>query len=225
MISASTNNPMRFNSSLPISIEVLEKLNFDRYKLLLGTKEFTTKSQKELEQGAKYWGSFGKGKAGIITISNLIKKPSFLQKENCFLDIDLGEFFTQLSKVPSPISTFKEWVLENLAKKETTKEEFLIYSDILLALKEEIIHLPLRYNSNATILQVKLSRNYMEFYCAYENLGALKGYVNGEMLELEVLFNQTLYFLKSVGIASHISISKPIDPLFSSDRVMLDLKG
>lgn len=225
MISASNKNPMRFNASLPISIKVLEKLNFDRYKLLLGTREFTTKSQKELEKGAKYWGSFAEGKAGIITISNLTKKPNFLQRESCFLDIDLNEFLTQLAEVPSAISTFKEWVLENLAKEDTTKEEFLVYNDILLALKEEIIHLPLRYNSIATILQIKLVDNYMEFYCAYENLGAIRGYVSDGKLELEVLFNQTLYFLKNTNIATCISISKPIEPLYSSNRLILDLKG
>lgn len=218
-------NPMRFNGSLPINIKVLEKLNFDRYKILLGTREFTTKSQKELEQGAKYWGSFAEGKAGIITISNLIKKPNYLQSDSYFLDIDLKDFLTQLAEVPSPISTFKEWILESLAKDETGKTQFLIYSDMLLALKEGIIHLPLKYNDTATILQVKLSNSNMEFYCAYENLGALRGYVSKGNFDLEVLFNQTLFFLKEVDIASYIKVSKPIDPLYNSEKLMLDLKG
>jgi len=57
--------PLRFNSSLPISIEVLKSLPMNRYKLLLGNKEFTTKSQKKLKEKAKYWGNFGKSKDGI----------------------------------------------------------------------------------------------------------------------------------------------------------------
>jgi hypothetical protein len=222
---ANSKSSMRFNGSLPITIEVLKNLGMDRYKLLLGTKEFTTKSQKKLERGAKYWGSFGEGKAGIITISNLIKKPNFLQSNSGFLDIELSEFLAQIAQVESPISTLKEWIIENLEKDDTKKDKFLIFSDMLLSLKDDIIHLPLKHNGKTTLLQVKLGPKYMEFYCAFENLGPMHGYISSGVFNLEVLFDKTYYFLKKSNIATNISISKPIEPLYSSDKLILDLKG
>ncbi len=222
---ANAKNPMRFNGSLPISIEVLKSLGLDRYKLLLGTKEFTTKSQKKLEEGTRYWGSFGEGKAGIITISNLIEKPNFLQNDEGFLDIELSEFLAQIAEVPSPISTFKEWIIENLANNEIKKNSFRLFSEMLLALKEDIIHLPLKHNNKTTLLQVKLGSGYMEFYCAYENLGPMRGYIHEGVFNLEVLFNKTQYFLKKSNIATNISINKLIEPLYNSDKLILDLKG
>ena len=222
---ANSKSSMRFNSSLPINIEVLKALTLNRYRLLLGTKEFTTKSQKKLERGAKYWGSFGEGKDGIITISNLIKKPTFLQNDAGFLDIELSEFLNQISQVESPISTYKEWLIENLAKDETKKDSFLLFSDMLLALKEDIIHLPLKHNTKTTLLQIKLGPRYMEFYCAFDNLGPLKGFISRGVFNLEVLFDKTYYFLKKSNIATNISVNKTIEPIYNSDKLMLDLKG
>jgi len=222
---ANKKNSLRFNSSLPITIKVLKTLSLDRYKLLLGTREFTTKSQKELEVGAQYWGSFGEGKDGIITISNLVKKPNFLQRSNGFLDIEISEFLKQIMEVASPISTFKEWVVESLEKDETKKDDFMLFSDMLLALKDDIIHLPLKHNKKPNLLQIKLGADYMEFYIAYENLGPMIGYISKGVFNLNVLFDKTYYFLQKTDIATNISINKPIEPLYISDKLILDLKG
>jgi len=223
------NNNLKFNGSLPISITVLKSLGLDRYKLLLGTKKFTTKSQKNLDNGAKYWGSFGEGKNGIITISNLIKKPSFFQNENEFLDIQCTEFLNQIIKVNSPISTFKEWILEHLEKEETKKLEFRIFSQMLLALKDGIIHLPLKQNNQANILQIKMSNGYSEFYCAFDNLGPMKGLFYKGTLNLEVSFKKTHYFLtkqmKKNNISAQINANSKIEPFYSFDKLLLDLKG
>lgn len=224
-----SNKNIRFNGSLPISITVLKSLGLDRYKLLLGTKNFTTKSQRKLKDGAKYWGNFGEGKNGIVTISNLIKKPSFLQNEEYFLDIECAEFLSQVIQVESPISTLKEWILENLEKDETKKIKFSIFSQMLLALKEGIIHLPLKQNKNLNILQIKTSYDYLEFYCAFENLGPMVGSFKNGILNLEVYFNKTQYFLtkqlNKSDIVSNININKQIEPFFSFDKLILDLKG
>lgn len=225
----SKNNSLRFNGSLPINITVLKYLGKERYKLLLGTKHFTTKSQRELETGAKYWGNFGEGKNGIITISNLVKKPSFLQQDIDFLDIECIEFLTQLLQVQSPISTFKEWVLENLGRKETTKNSFKLFAQMLLALKEEIIHLPFKHHNEVNILQIKPSNYGYDFYCVFENLGPIRGFFTDKNLNLEVLFAKTHYFLtkqmKKSGIVTNINLNKQIEPFYSFDKLMLDLKG
>ncbi len=96
---------------------------------------------------------------------------------------------------------------------------------MLLALKNDIIHLPLKNNGKTTLLQVKLGPGYMEFYCAYENLGPMRGYVSNGVFDLDVFFNQTLYFLKKSNIATNISINKQLEPLYNSDKLILDLKG
>lgn len=225
----SSNNSLRFNGSLPINITVLKTLGFDRYKLLLGTKEFTTKSQKKLEKGTKYWGSFGEGKNGIVTISNLVKKPNFLQKEDSSIDIECIEFLSQLILVESPISTFKEWIIENLSNENTDKETFKLLSQMFLALKEDVLHLPLKHNGIHNILQIKIKKNTIEFYCAFENLGPIKGSFIGNKLKIDILFNKSYFFLvkemKKSTIISEININKEIEPFYNFDKLILDLKG
>ncbi|WP_024955122.1 hypothetical protein [Sulfurospirillum arcachonense] len=227
--SKNSSNPMRFNGSLPINIVVLKTLTMNRYKLLLGSREFTTKSQKKLESGAKYWGNFGESKNGIITISNLVKKPNFLQNDENFLDIDVMKFLEELIKVESPLSTLKEWLLENLANEETQKDTFKLFSEMLLALKEGIIHLPLKQKEKANLLQIRLAPNHIEFYCAYENLGPIIGTIDDEILDLKVLFHKTHSFLtkelRKSKISANISINQQIEPLYTSDKLILDLKG
>lgn len=218
-------NSLRFNGTLPINIKVLEKQGFGRYKLKLGNRDFTTKSQKDLEVGSMYWGNFGEGKDGIITISNLYKKPDFLQNDSDFLDIEMSDFLTQLKDVNSPISTIKEWLLENLGKKETSKNEFKIYAKMLFALKKGVIFLPLKHNGIGNIIQIKPQYGFSEFYCCFDNLGVMRGFFKEEIERIDVLFNKTLYFLKKANIANSIHINKNIEPLFEDDNLMLNLKG
>ncbi len=222
---ANNKNPMRFNGSLPITIEVLKSLGLNRYKLLLGTKEFTTKSQRYLEKGVKYWGSFVEGKAGIITISNLVKKPALLQDDKNFLDIELSEFLTQIEQVSSPISTFKSWIIESLASDDTKKEKFILFSDMLMALKDGVIHLPLKHKGKATLLQIKIRFDYIEFYSALDSLGPIHGYIKRGVLSLEVQFYKTYYFLKKTNITKRVTNIGSIEPFYSCEKLILDLKG
>jgi len=229
----SNTNPLRFNGSLPINIEVLEILNMNRYKLLLGTREFTTRSQKNLEKGKKYWGSFGENKDGIITISNLTQKPKFLQNNESFLDIECSAFLEELKKGNSVTYALKEWVLNNLAKDDIKKETFKLLSQMLLALKDNVIHLPLKHNEKPHILQFKAIDNYLEFYLGFENIGPIKGnifeYDGNIRLDLEVYFEKSLFFLQKeleeMELVSQISINKNIQPIYKADKMMLNLQG
>lgn len=225
-------NPLRFNGSLPINIEVLEKLNLNKYKLLLGTREFTTRSKKKLELGKKYWGSFGEGKDGIITISNLTKKPNFLQNNESFLDIECIDFLEELKKNEYILDTLKEWILNNLAKEEIQKDTFKLLSQMLLALKDGFVHLPLKHKSKPHIIQFKIIEDYLEFYIGFENIGPIKGNIfknNGNItIYLKIYFEKSLYLLQKeleeMGISAQINIDKNIQPIYEANKMILNLQ-
>ena len=72
----------RFNSVLPVTIDVLKQSSKNEYQLLVGTKEITTKSQKELDVGSKYWGVLKEDRdVGTLNLSQLLKKPKLLQMQ------------------------------------------------------------------------------------------------------------------------------------------------
>jgi hypothetical protein len=212
---------------------VLDTLYANRYKLLLGTREFTTKSHKKLEKGKKYWGSFGENKDGIITISNLIKKPNFLQNNESFLDIEIIDFLKELQKGNSVLNSLKEWILNNLEKDEITKNTFTLLSKMLLALKDGVVHLPLKHNEKPHIIQFKTLEKHLGFYLGFENIGPVKGDIfenNGNItVVLEVYFDKSLFFLQKelekMEIFSQISINKNIQPIYHTDKMMLNLQG
>ena len=70
--------------SLPVSIEVLEKLlqTKDGYKYLATVEGKTVEafSQKELAEGLKYWAE-GVKKEGTLLLENIVQKPTLLQSE------------------------------------------------------------------------------------------------------------------------------------------------
>ncbi|WP_458701449.1 hypothetical protein ACKGJI_04865 [Sulfurospirillum sp. 1307] len=213
--------PLKFNSSLPISIEVLKELPLDRYKLLLGNREFTTKSQKKLKEKNRYWGNFGKSRDGIITISNLKQMPTFMQDDSNFLDIEMEDFLENLKNIS--LINFKQWIMDNLEK--AGKKEFKIFATMLLALKNEVIHLPFKKNNKLNLVQIKNN----EFYMSFENLGPIRGIFENQKLKIDILFSKSLYFLSKkaddINLNIDFSIKEDILPLFEIDKLILDLKG
>lgn len=224
-----SHNTLRFNGSLPISIEVLETLGFHRYKLRLGVREFTTKSHKPLENRKRYWGRFGENKDGVITISDLIEKPSFLQQDTNFLDTQLEHILAQFASSDDLLTDFKDSILANLAKDTTTKETFALLSHSLLALGKGVIHLPIKHQEKGYLLQLKFSKDSMEFYIASENLGPMRGNMMQKddtiFATIELAFEQSLFFLKDEVQNTTLIINKNITPIYNENRVMVDLKG
>ncbi|MBE0491054.1 MAG: hypothetical protein IBX44_02260 [Sulfurospirillum sp.] len=223
---------IQFNAALPISITVLERLEMDRYTLLLGNRKFKTKSQKKLRSGAKYWGNFGESKDGIITISGLLEKPSLFQDGVHFLPFEYQEFMQKLIKQTDAMRVFKEWLIDNLADKNTDRANFMILSDMLLALQKNIFHLPLMGDSKPFLIQFQAYTNELEFYLAHENLGPLKGFLiqtkETSSLRLEVFFEKTLYFLQQefdkINLQADLQIKKNISPLYDKNMLTLDLQ-
>ncbi len=215
---SSFNEPLRFNSSLPISIEVLKELPLNRYKLLLGNREFTTKSKKKLKAKERYWGDFSNTKDGVILISNLVKKPTFLQKETNFLDFEFEFLFNKLKK-----TYFKDWILDGL--EGSSKIEFKIFATMLLALKNGVIHLPLKVENELCLIQLKENK----FYMAQHNLGPICGVFENKKLKIDILFQKSFYFLKESLKGSELQIDfnlkESISPIFEKDTSILDIKG
>lgn len=222
--------PARFNSSLPITIEVLKKRPFGRYSLKLGNKHMDTKSHKELDEGALYWGDFGENKDGIITISNLIKKPTFFQFEPLFLNIEIDEFLSQFNDLDYKISTYKNWLIGNMSKESISKEEFMLFSSMLLALKQRIFHLPLQINSRGMLLQFDFAQDGIRFYAAYENLGPVGGFIDeSNHLQISVCYSKSAHFFTQQLSDKELDFALRLDespkPLYENDALVLDLKG
>ncbi len=225
---------LTFNTNLPISITVLEELHNERYKLLLGKKEFIAKSKKKLSASKKYWGDLNDNKEGIITISNLVEKPNIFNSEMDFLEIQNQSFFDVLEKEEKPLTTIKRYIIDKMNHDETSKEQFTTLSYMLLALSEGIFHLPMLINGRKILLQFSIKRsNYIEFYLAFENIGPLKGiimpYHKNTILDISTMFEKSYHFLKNqfenFNKNIKISIKNELKPLFDSSSILLDLKG
>jgi len=223
-----------YNASLPISIDVLEPVGFRRYRLKVGHKEMTTKSMKPLHKGERYWGNFSEAKDGILTISNLKKKPLLMQFDSAFTPVDSFDFLAPFLEAKEPSMVLKNWLLEALANCED-KAKFHTLSSMLLALHEGIVHLPLSIDSRLLLLQWRENQNLNEplvdFYLAYDNLGAVKGVINLEEnhILLECLFERTALFLThqipNAPFQCDIKTKENLSLLWEGVNGLLDIKG
>lgn len=221
---------IQFNGALPITIIVLEKIGFRRYRLKVGNKELSTKSLTPLSVGKQYWGDFSYTKDGMLSIGNLKEKPSILQKETNFLKLNSWDLVEELEKGGEPY--LKEWLL-NALELTQSQLDFKTLSSMLLALNEGIIHLPLIISNRPFLFQYKLiknellNQNVIDFFFAFDTLGAIKGSVSEEEINLETLFEKTASLLKenSPKKPLHVKVAKELSPLWIGEDVLLDLKG
>lgn len=222
---------INFNANLPISIEVLKHLELGRFKLKLGRKELTTKSQKDLKEGKKYWGNFYQGKGGILTISNLSMQPEIFQTYDSFLQEEDAALFETIVLNPQ---NFKNFLLYNLSEEHLSKEQFNIFSSMLLALHKDVVHLPFLKESKKTLLQFKyLSHTTLAFYAAFENIGPIEGILEHTGINLELTlhaaYDKSLFYLQKElntwDISTKLSLQNEIMPLYDTNDLTLDLKG
>ena len=128
-------------STLPIKLEVMEKLQGIRYMIKVGNIAMETKSIKDLEIGGKYWAMMGKNTSGSITLSNLIKQPKLLKDENIPLKLS-NEAMQQFLQGESPFEVMRGFLTERLGNAES-KWEFAFLSHMLMSLKHKGLTLPL----------------------------------------------------------------------------------
>lgn len=225
-ITQASNASINFNATLPITVEVLKKLDSSRYRLKLGRKELTTKSHKALCEGEMYWGDFSQGQGGILTLSQLFKQPRLFQDKDSFLETTLDDI---LGSNAFSLLIFKEVLLEALLNKECQKNHFKTFSYMLLALTKGVVHLPLRYENRRYLLQFIPQDESCTFYAAFENLGPLYGKITQDSLQLIGVYEKSLYFLDKelpkLGMIATLGLQKEIHPLFDADELSLNLKG
>jgi hypothetical protein len=234
LTNAFSKSSHHYNAALPISIEVLESVGYRRYRLKVGHKEMTTRSMKPLAKGERYWGNFSEAKDGIITISNLKKKPTLMQTDSAFTPVDSFEFLAPFFEAKEPSMVLKNWLLEALANCDE-KTKFQTLSSMLLALHEGIVHLPLSIDSRLLLLQWRENQNLnqplVEFYLAYDNLGAVKGQIGLQenYLLIESLFERTAVFLtqqiSNAPFQCDIKTNENLAPLWEGVLGLLDVKG
>lgn len=153
----------QINSTLPVSMKVLEKSGFSRYILLLNHKKIQTKSLINLELGAEYLAEIYE-KNGALEFRNLSKKQDFAHFEkglNLILEI-----------LENKIDFKKEIVRGILQAK--TREEYEIYKEILLASFKNIYHIPFVFENKTCLFQLKQLQNSFELYLYFSVFGAIK---------------------------------------------------
>ncbi len=235
---------IRFNAILPVNIDVKEKIDPTRYLLQIGKREISTKSLIDLEVGSKYWGVLKEDmRTNSINLSNLLKKPKLLNLKN---QINLPHFskeaFLALISKENPKSELKALMLQSLAN-ANSKSDFVILSNMLLALNENVFSFVLKEDNKNALFQLRKRKKpiksatkediELEFYAAFEHLGPVEGVVESISKEIKLTLN--LYYensaiflqreLKNLGMIAKININKDITPLFESNESLLDLKG
>lgn len=223
-----------YNASLPISIEVIEPVGYKRYRLKVGHKEMTTRSMKALYKGERYWGNFSEARDGILTISHLRKKPLIMQTDSAFIPVKSFDFLAPFLEAKEPSLVLKKWLLEALSVCED-KSSFHTLSSMLLALHEGIVHLPLSIDSRLLLLQWRENQNLnqalIEFYLAYDNLGAIKGEIDirANKTFFECLFERTAIFLTQQLPDAPFDFQAKTDdtlaPIWEGAHGLLDVKG
>lgn len=227
-IGHTSSSSINFNANLPVTIEVLKKIDAWRYRLKVGRKELTTKSQKELNVFQKYWANFSEAHGGILTISQMWQQPKLFDNDELFLPLDLTSIWED--GVGFSYNRFKAFLIEKLSDESVSKESFRSYGYMLLALSKYVIHLPLIQNNRKILLQFQQSdENTLLFYIASENLGPLSGSLTQNLIELHVMYEKSLYYLQKeqakLGMITRFSTKKEIQPLFDQSDTMFDIKG
>ncbi|WP_273212176.1 hypothetical protein [Helicobacter rodentium] len=235
----SANKPTQFNASLPMRLEVMEKMQGIRYMLKVGNIAMETKSLKELEIGGKYWAQMARGSAGGITLSNLIKQPDLLKEQNVPLKLS-SEAMQEFLKGENPFDVMKGFLSDRLANAES-RWEFAFLSHMLMSLKQKVLTIPLHYDDESKdgLMQLRKKRigeqECLEFYSVFANLGATWGllwnFKEGVRLDISVMYEgvarllrenlKELEFIRE----TNISVDSGIVPLYDFSNSLLDLEG
>lgn len=200
---------IEFNTSLPVKLEVKEKLSDIKYLIQLGKKEVVTKSFIPLTKG-KFFATV-KETEGNITISDL--KP-------------LSKLALMFEKITPKDSDTKAQILNNLAN-AASKEEFLFYMNILLAYNQKIYHLFINEKKKA-LLQYKFHKNKLKFYAVFNNLGEIEGEIFDNTLNICSPFKNTLRIIEEnkdlIDLEVHTFL-KETKPLYEFSENLINLKA
>ena len=201
---------IEFNTTLPVKLEVKEKISDIRYLIKLGKKEVITKSYTPLKPG-KYF-AMVKDFKGNIQISNL--KP-------------LPNIAIMLEKIDIKSSDFKEKdkILTHLANAKT-KDEFIFFMNILLSFERKIYHFFINENKKA-LLQYKFQKNRLKFYAIFNNLGEIEGEIYNNNLDIYSPYKNTLELIKTYSHLINLNVNvflKDVKPIYEFNENLINLK-
>jgi hypothetical protein len=234
----------RFNALLPVTIDVLKQSAKNEYQLQIGTKEITTKTQKELEVGSKYWGVMKEDPdINTLTLSKLLKKPKFLQMQRSnFLPEFTEAKLAELISKENPKVELKALLQEKLSL-AANKNEFMTLTNMISALNENVFTLVLKDGNQNTMFQFKKRKKaegsssedaQVDFYAAFEHLGPVEGVVSvvkdQRKVSLSLFYQESLEFLANeleyLDIEGFLyKKDKQIEPLYELSTSLLDLRG
>lgn len=148
----SNSIPTMINSSLPVIIKVLEQTRFNRYNIKFGTKTISTTSYKDLEVGSEYYANIGSQSGGMISINSLIKREIIKPV------LDDGINLIEMIANSQDLSWLIPYIKSKMAN-SISKDEFSIYADMIMALNENILHIPFYYDNRSALMQIRLDKN------------------------------------------------------------------
>lgn len=243
---------VKFGSNVPLSIDVLERLDPLNYLLKMNGKKAFTESEKTLEPGMKYWGEVTHKRGEKLVVKSLIKQPDFfgdVKQHNMLNTKRVLEAFK--NNVSDEFQrNFKREVMNQMAN-TGSRDEFLFLNQLLLSMENNVISIPINYGDKSAMFQYQYGKDKkqhkdkekkvlddLDFYAAFDLLGPMRGkiiYFNDEThLNLEVNFDTTKEFLigysgeqeifKSLKIGIKV-IKNEIKPLYSfTQNNLLDLR-
>jgi hypothetical protein len=237
----------RFNAVLPVTIDVLKKSekNANEYQLQIGNKEIMTKSAKELDVGAKYWGVMKEDKdLGTLNLSQLLKKPKLLQmqRKNFLPELNDKTLQNLISK-ENPKAELKSVLLEKLSQ-AVTKNEFMTLTNMISALEHNVFTMVMKEDNQSTMFQFKKRKKSsggtssedatIDFYAAFEHLGPVEGVVSviddEKKLTMSLFYKESVDFLKEQlpdldfeGVL--YKKDREIEPIYELSASLLDTRG
>jgi len=233
----------RFNSLLPMKIDVLDELIPGKYKLQVGTKQLETKSNLKLDVGESYWGVMKDHPKKGITLSNLLKQPKLLKNIQNIPKFDL-QTLNNLFEKESPKSELKTVLLEHLSR-SSSRSEFMTLTSMIEAINQNVFTFVFDQGGKEAIFQFKKRASKrrgakkdedakIDFYAAFSNLGPVEGVVEVikdiKTLSLYLYYENSLEFLKSELKSIDMQVKlykkdKTIEPLFHLTPSLLDIRG
>jgi hypothetical protein len=240
---------IKYGSKVPLTMDILERLDPLSYLLQMNGKKAFAESEKLLEPGMKYWGEATHKRGEKFVIKNLIKEPAFFRQvqDNAFVDAKkVLEAFSSNSKTPFE-AKFKQEIISQMAN-SSSREEFIFLNQLLLSMENQVISIPITYEDRSALFQYKYGREKkkkeedgvktLDFYALFETLGPMKGkliyYQDGISVNVEVNFEASKEFLmRNIVTNSSIKdmeivvkvVESEIQPLYSfTQNNLLDLR-
>ncbi len=220
-----------------VSVDILKSLGENKYLLEVDNKQIQAKSQRELQEGERYFARFTLSKEQLPTLSHLLKVPLLAKALKPLAHTPLAldtKSLTDLLQTKHPIQTFKESFLKEIVT-TTNKEHFQALSNLLISLNYSVFTLPVYFHDRFGFLQIKKRYNkktkkvFLDFYAMFEHLGPISGVISSLDIHINVAYEETKEILlqneEELRYDLTIDVIEQIEPLFEAKtQNILDIK-